>query len=226
MNETKEKEDWARGLFILTVICVFLYLAFFTGISKFKNEVIGKAVEEACTEDWRCEEWSGCADGLKFRTCTDANDCFTEIKKPDEINICSDGEFVAKLGMGYRFEENMGVTLIQVTLVAAIVLIFSSLAFTLIAKEISSRKHEEEKRKEKIDDLTLIRLANYIQRELNCGYTKGQIMGKLTLEGWNKKSIDYAFSKIKISKKESVLLENNWKMDLAKKIDEEFKSYR
>ena len=226
----KDKHDWVMGLVVLIILCSFIYLTMFVSVNKFKNDVIGKSVETACSENWICGEWSECEDGLQFRGCIDVNRCLTELKKPDEIKTCSNGEesSLRKLGMGirsYRFGETLGISLVHVSLLAALVLVFSSLAFTLIAKEISNRKLEAEKKREIIGGLSLTRLANYIQREINCGYTKNQIIEKLTSEGWNKKSIDDAFSMVKIQKRESILLENNWKMDLSKKIEDEFKSY-
>jgi hypothetical protein len=230
MDKSNGRKDWAIKLIVVIIVSI-IYLTFFGGVNKFKNDIIGKAVERACREDWMCGEWSDCEEGLQYRDCIDMNNCFTEIKKPEEIKICSDnGELLlSKLGMGFRgymFEETIAMTLTQVALVAAIVSLFSSLAFTLISKEISSRKHEKEKEKNEINDLSLTRLANYIQRELNCGYSKSHVVEKLMSEGWNRKSIDNAFLKVKIPKKDKgVLLENRWEIDLSRKIEEEFKSY-
>ncbi len=221
----KGKQDWLVGLTFLFIVCIFIYLTFFTGVNKFKSDVIGKAVEGACGENWICGNWSGCEDNLQLRECIDLNNCLTELKKPDESAGCSIAG-VKKSGMSIRadFEKRTGISLGGVVLFGALVLVLSSLAAILISTEVSKRQLERDK--DNTDDLSLKRLANYIQRELNCGYTKNQIMERLVSEGWNKKSIDDAFSKVKMEKKPSeVLLENNWKMDLSKKIEDEFKSY-
>jgi hypothetical protein len=227
MVKTKEDQGWLAGLVILIVLCFFIYFAFLMGVSRFKNDVIGKAVEGACSEDWICGDYSTCEDGIQVRSCVDRNYCLTDLKKPEERIECYENGFRTS-GMSIRadFEQRTGITFGGVILFGLFILVLSSLAATLIAKEISSRSLEREKNNEIINNLTITRLANYIQREINCGYTRHQIAQKLTQEGWNKKSIDDAFSKVKILKKEDVLLENRWKMDLSKKIDEEFKSMR
>ncbi|UCD04514.1 MAG: hypothetical protein JSW73_02685 [Candidatus Woesearchaeota archaeon] len=45
-----------------------------------------------CEEQWVCKAWSSCKDGLKTRTCTDKNECGTELYKPFESEPCSEGE--------------------------------------------------------------------------------------------------------------------------------------
>ncbi len=44
---------------------------------------------EGCVEAWTCTPWSECQpDNTKTRTCTDMNDCGTELNKPSEIQSC------------------------------------------------------------------------------------------------------------------------------------------
>jgi len=220
------KNDLKTGVLVLILISVVIYLAVFVGIYKFKNDLIGKAVERACREDWTCEEWSPCEAGYQFRTCMDLDNCYTELKKPVEMMKCS-VDSITKSGMSIRsnFEVQTGISLTAVILFGVLILILSSLAATLIAKEISAGEIKKEQDKERIENLTMTRLANYIQREINCGYTKNQITEKLTSEGWNRHSIDDAFARVDLLKKEPIMLENRWKMDLSKKIEEEFRSY-
>ena len=42
----------------------------------------------ACIPDWKCEEWSGCINGVRSRKCFDANKCDTPAKKPEEDEKC------------------------------------------------------------------------------------------------------------------------------------------
>lgn len=44
--------------------------------------------EEPCEENWTCEEWGVCQDGLQTRACTDANSCNTEENKPEISQVC------------------------------------------------------------------------------------------------------------------------------------------
>jgi Mg-chelatase subunit ChlD len=42
-----------------------------------------------CVEDWSCSDWSDCSqEGIQTRTCTDSNDCGTELIKPSESKYC------------------------------------------------------------------------------------------------------------------------------------------
>ena len=43
----------------------------------------------SCTENWTCTAWSTCSGGTQTRTCTDQNNCGTEINKPAESRSCS-----------------------------------------------------------------------------------------------------------------------------------------
>jgi hypothetical protein len=38
----------------------------------------------ACEENWTCSEWGNCSSGVCSRTCTDENNCGTELDKPPE----------------------------------------------------------------------------------------------------------------------------------------------
>ena len=42
-----------------------------------------------CQERWVCTEWSECKDGIQTRTCTDENNCGTDLNKPLESQPCS-----------------------------------------------------------------------------------------------------------------------------------------
>lgn len=46
-------------------------------------------IEEGCTEDWSCTNWSSCTSNQKTRTCTDSNSCGTTENKPAESQSCS-----------------------------------------------------------------------------------------------------------------------------------------
>ncbi|PIN98491.1 MAG: hypothetical protein COT90_04035, partial [Candidatus Diapherotrites archaeon CG10_big_fil_rev_8_21_14_0_10_31_34] len=46
----------------------------------------GKSTD--CIEDWKCSDWSACANGQQTRTCTDKNKCGTTKDKPSERINC------------------------------------------------------------------------------------------------------------------------------------------
>ena len=46
-------------------------------------------VVPGCDEDWSCTEWSECSSGdIQTRTCTDANNCGSDVDKPAEMKSC------------------------------------------------------------------------------------------------------------------------------------------
>lgn len=53
-----------------------------TPVSKFT----GNSVKKSC--NWKCSEWSECADGVQTRTCQDSNNCASEEGKPSLSQAC------------------------------------------------------------------------------------------------------------------------------------------
>ena len=49
----------------------------------------GTIPPESCVEDWSCTDWSACVNNSQTKTCTDANNCGTEVDKPAETQSCS-----------------------------------------------------------------------------------------------------------------------------------------
>lgn len=41
-----------------------------------------------CIEDWNCSEWGACLEGKQLRSCTDKNNCTTELLKPEIERAC------------------------------------------------------------------------------------------------------------------------------------------
>jgi len=42
----------------------------------------------SCTENWRCEDWGECENGIQTTTCEDVNKCGTKKSKPDLQRVC------------------------------------------------------------------------------------------------------------------------------------------
>jgi len=70
--------------FLFTII----FLIYFSIIAYSVPVEITIEYPEGCTESWLCTEWSSCVDGTQTRTCTDSNNCETEVNKPDESRSC------------------------------------------------------------------------------------------------------------------------------------------
>ena len=108
-------------------------------------------------------------------------------------------------------------TPLSVIMIAA-TMVLGSMGFVIAEKDSSKKRLEEEKLNP--TELSLARLSHYIQREINCGYTKSEVKQKLALEGWNKNSIEKAFSNVDVPKRKSrIFLENGAEMSLSSRID-------
>jgi hypothetical protein len=42
----------------------------------------------SCIEEWNCQLWAECIEGMQYRTCLDINSCGTEVDKPFESRTC------------------------------------------------------------------------------------------------------------------------------------------
>jgi len=60
----------------------------FNGTTSNATYTIGKGESDGCIESWTCSDWSDCIDGTQTRTCTDANNCGTELEKPSTTQEC------------------------------------------------------------------------------------------------------------------------------------------
>ncbi len=49
---------------------------------------LNQTPNETCTESWSCSDWSECINRTQTRTCTDINNCGTEINKPETSKSC------------------------------------------------------------------------------------------------------------------------------------------
>jgi len=50
--------------------------------------VITETIIQGCQEKWTCTKWSECVNGVQTRTCTDENNCGTDLYKPFESQPC------------------------------------------------------------------------------------------------------------------------------------------
>ena len=48
----------------------------------------GACIPIPCAENWVCEEWSRCENGLQARECADWNECGTTVQRPAEAKSC------------------------------------------------------------------------------------------------------------------------------------------
>jgi len=68
---------------------IFFSLSIFISVTYSVPIEITIEYGEACTENWDCTDWSACVGGVQTRTCTDLNECGTEINKPSESQVCT-----------------------------------------------------------------------------------------------------------------------------------------
>ena len=66
--------------------CPYSNTTFGNNASKGENKT--QPPVSGCTENWACEEWSGCINGAQTRDCNDANICGTALKKPILTRTC------------------------------------------------------------------------------------------------------------------------------------------
>jgi hypothetical protein len=52
----------------------------------------GATTTTICQERWTCTDWSSCENGLQTRTCTEENNCGTDLYKPFESQPCGTEE--------------------------------------------------------------------------------------------------------------------------------------
>ncbi|MCK4635120.1 MAG: hypothetical protein KAT37_04560, partial [Candidatus Aenigmarchaeota archaeon] len=57
--------------------------------------------EDICREKWTCTDWSYCIDGRQTRTCTEQNDCGTDLYKPFEEQPCVTEEGKQAVGLDF-----------------------------------------------------------------------------------------------------------------------------
>lgn len=54
----------------------------------------------SCAENWSCSSWSGCSDeGASTRTCTDRNNCGTQVNKSSESQGCATATGIVRLSI-------------------------------------------------------------------------------------------------------------------------------
>ena len=78
-------------VFLVLMLGIFLLISFtdFNETPKLTGRVIdGNETNETCTEDWSCVDWGDCVNETQPRTCTDINDCGTDVDKPEESQSC------------------------------------------------------------------------------------------------------------------------------------------
>ena len=68
-----------------------LLIILFCGCTQTSSDFI------SCSENWECSYWSSCVNGQRTRTCSDLNNCNTELNKPALFQSCS-GPQVENLG--------------------------------------------------------------------------------------------------------------------------------
>lgn len=100
-SEIKNK-NWFRRHWIISIFLGLTILGMIGNIfdpetdKSITGEVVNKQVIDSfqeevviCNSDWNCNSWSECnSSEIQIRTCTDSNNCGTNLGKPSEIQTC------------------------------------------------------------------------------------------------------------------------------------------
>jgi hypothetical protein len=99
-------------------------------------------IEEACTENWSCTDWSECVNATQARNCTDTNACGTTASKPEETQTC-------ETAGAEVISEGLPTTIIMIAVALLILIVIVALIFILRNKrkvDISPVEQETEKK--------------------------------------------------------------------------------
>ncbi|MFH2027944.1 MAG: hypothetical protein ABIJ08_02290 [Nanoarchaeota archaeon] len=218
-------------------------------IKKSNNVTItvrGVPVQPICVESWTCSNWAPeeCPSSKKqTRICNDIKKCGTTERKPPEEKTCIYNIAEQGLNVG-QTRDSSGIiwdpaqterlspeptSAKNIIFIVAVFILTGLLGFLGFEKVRSQKAGEEEKRSKDIENLSLIRLTDYIRRELQQGFSQEQIKSKLLYEGWNNYIIEKALSQlssiIESAKKESGIEAMLEEKDIKTRISNKMKAF-
>ncbi len=98
---------------IIVAFCIFLVLIIIEEDSNSTGDVI-KEEEKECVSDWSCGSWSECSTSeIQTRTCTDSNNCGTNLGKPQTSQSCIYKEYDLEMSLEEIFNMFRGLSEIQ-----------------------------------------------------------------------------------------------------------------
>lgn len=107
---------------------------------------------ETCQEKWTCIEWSECEEGVQTRTCTDENECGTDLYKPFESQPCATRK--AEEGSLEKIISPITGLFTSATMPIIIGLVIVIIILVVyVLRKIRSKGEAEEKSEEEITDL-------------------------------------------------------------------------
>jgi len=179
-------------------------------IKKSNNVTLTVKCKAACVENWVCSEWipPECPENrTQVRTCNEQNSCGTQEDKPAIVNIC---EYVLSGREGISEEQDTDKTGIQtenfspssrdykmVLIFIMVVIVVGLFGMFAVEGTKSIKKAKIEKVRKSIDSTSMIRLIQYLRREMSYGYTQEELKKILMNEGWNEIILDGAFAKLR-----------------------------
>ncbi len=147
-------------------------------------------VGEVCTPNWSCSAWSECIDGLQNRTCVDLNNCGTPVGKPVETRACEEMTQSTPEPLGPESYEEVERTGTPNHTNLLLISIAAILSFSIVFIYIFKKSGRESNIVEKYPPEAMERLRNYVQENLNKGYSAEQLKNSLISAGWDERVVD------------------------------------
>jgi len=179
-------------------------------IKKSNNVTLTVRGEAGCNENWECSAWmpNACPDNrTQIRTCDDKNNCGTEADKPAIVKICEitlasrntddneEGSDQTKISLEMFSPSSKGS---KVVIMFIMTIVFVGLFGMFIVESTKTvKKARKEKIQKSVDPTSMMRLIQYLRREISQGYTEDELKKILKNEGWNEIILEGAFAKLK-----------------------------
>ena len=211
------------GFMVFLVSLIFIYFFFFFIIENAPNSlnhITGKATDaalnlgtendsmgpNACRELWNCTKWEPvpCPENTtQTRICYDLNNCGTIKVQPETSRICEyippDSGVSSKNTEQETSYDAQEIQLSPIDRIKPVIfavgltILTGMLGYVTFEKIRSQKRLHAEKKSPALADASMLRLVDYIRRELKHGLAEEKIRNKLLYEGWNEYIVEKAF---------------------------------
>ena len=98
--------------------------------------VVTQTTVQGCQEKWTCTKWSECNNNIQTRTCTDENNCGTDLYKPFESQPCVTEETKGESSLITGFVSLLSTPTIIGSIIVIILVVIGLLYFFVIRKTV------------------------------------------------------------------------------------------